>query len=123
MWAKIAFIFAMGWSVATSFKIPPGPGSIGHKLEKRMARPDWKPNPPSGGGTAGYVYAEAVPQLGGCVTCGCPTCGFRNLKVAPKRGHRKPVKDNMGNASSMPSQPKKEAQKELEIELMIEPEK
>ena len=91
MWAKIAFIFAMGWSVATSFKIPPGPGSIGHKLEKRMARPDWKPNPPSGGGTAGYVYVEAAPELVGT----CVPCGYRNLKEGPKRGQQK---DNTGNA-------------------------
>ena len=89
--ALVAFMMTLGWSVVTSFQIPLGQGGIGHRLEKRMARPDWAPSP---SGNAGYQYVPACRVCGGSV--------WRSLKVGPQKARREPHDDN---AISMPSLP------------------
>ena len=42
--AQVAFIMLTLGSVVTSFQIPLVPGGLGHRLVKRMARPDWVPS-------------------------------------------------------------------------------
>ena len=46
--ALVAFIMLTLGSVVTSFHIPLGPGGMGHRLVKRMARPDWQTTPNGG---------------------------------------------------------------------------
>ena len=100
--ALIAFIMTLGWSVVTSFQIPLGSGGIGHRLVKRMARPDWFPSPT---GNAKYQYVSACGNL-------CGRSVWRNLKIGPKKARWEPNKDD---ALSMPSLPP------LEIEIKPAP--
>ena len=99
--ALVAFIMLTLGSVVTSFQIPLGPGGMGHRLVKRMARPDWvvtdtghagfqagctfcanglsvQPGPPPGAGLS--LLPPPVPydqptQYGGYDEYNCPDCG------------------------------------------------